>query len=447
MTAARLRRDPRRPDARGSPSDDLAAPLYVAWQITNECNLACLHCIEESGPGKAFPDELAARGPRRHRPDGWRWRSRTSRSRAASRWCIRTSSRWSSTSARRRQLKIETNGHYLDAGELRAPAAARRQGRAGEPRRRVARDVQPDARARRVRHRRRRHAATCARPACRSRSTSHRRASTSTRSARPWTSRTSSAHTASTPAARCTPATRSRPGASSRRPRISTRRSSTTLRAKAEEYRGRMRVHFHEMGLLEELRYRLAAAGGAADRPAQRPREADQRAAVRLRRPAHGVAGARSGPTSSARGATRASRASSTTSRTIRARRRRCTSGSTSEHAVRCAVRRANAGAAAAARGQPRPLPLLPLRGTAALPARRGVGARGRGPLRGARSSGADSSASCSQSSASKRSTNTSTRGWAPTASSIPRICRRSRWRCSGSASSRSPARSRSACT
>jgi MoaA/NifB/PqqE/SkfB family radical SAM enzyme len=38
---------------------DLAAPLYVAWQITNECNLACLHCIEESGPGKAFKDELS----------------------------------------------------------------------------------------------------------------------------------------------------------------------------------------------------------------------------------------------------------------------------------------------------------------------------------------------------------------------------------------------------
>ena len=40
-------------------ADDLAAPLYVAWQITNECNLACLHCIEESGPGKAFRDELS----------------------------------------------------------------------------------------------------------------------------------------------------------------------------------------------------------------------------------------------------------------------------------------------------------------------------------------------------------------------------------------------------
>ncbi|QJR15614.1 radical SAM protein [Usitatibacter palustris] len=39
-------------------SEDLAAPLYVAWQITNECNFACLHCIEESGPGKAFADEL-----------------------------------------------------------------------------------------------------------------------------------------------------------------------------------------------------------------------------------------------------------------------------------------------------------------------------------------------------------------------------------------------------
>jgi MoaA/NifB/PqqE/SkfB family radical SAM enzyme len=29
------------------------------------------------------------------------------------------------------------------------------------------------------------------------------------------------------------------------------------LRSKAVEYRGRMRVHFHEAGLLEELRYRL----------------------------------------------------------------------------------------------------------------------------------------------------------------------------------------------
>jgi MoaA/NifB/PqqE/SkfB family radical SAM enzyme len=45
------------PPATGS--GDLGAPLYVAWQVTNECNLACLHCIEESGPGKAFHDELS----------------------------------------------------------------------------------------------------------------------------------------------------------------------------------------------------------------------------------------------------------------------------------------------------------------------------------------------------------------------------------------------------
>jgi MoaA/NifB/PqqE/SkfB family radical SAM enzyme len=30
-----------------------------------------------------------------------------------------------------------------------------------------------------------------------------------------------------------------------------------TLHQKTEDYRGRMRVHFHEMGLLDELRYRL----------------------------------------------------------------------------------------------------------------------------------------------------------------------------------------------
>lgn len=48
-------------EAAASRSEDLGAPLYIAWQVTNECNLACLHCIEESGPGKAFPDELDSR--------------------------------------------------------------------------------------------------------------------------------------------------------------------------------------------------------------------------------------------------------------------------------------------------------------------------------------------------------------------------------------------------
>ena len=48
-------------------AEDLAAPLYVAWQITNECNLACLHCIEESGPGKAFATSCRGAGLRRPR--------------------------------------------------------------------------------------------------------------------------------------------------------------------------------------------------------------------------------------------------------------------------------------------------------------------------------------------------------------------------------------------
>lgn len=47
-----------RATSEGSSSEDLSAPLYVAWQLTNECNFSCLHCIEGSGPGKAMSDEL-----------------------------------------------------------------------------------------------------------------------------------------------------------------------------------------------------------------------------------------------------------------------------------------------------------------------------------------------------------------------------------------------------
>ena len=97
-------------------SDELAAPLYVAWQITNECNLACLHCIEESGPGKAFADELGedevfrvldqiieqqipylsfSGGEPMLHPHFFRMVEHVCASGA--------------------QLKVETNGHYLDA--------------------------------------------------------------------------------------------------------------------------------------------------------------------------------------------------------------------------------------------------------------------------------------------------------------------------------------------
>jgi MoaA/NifB/PqqE/SkfB family radical SAM enzyme len=38
--------------------DRLRAPLFISWQITRDCDLACLHCCTESAPGKRLPDEL-----------------------------------------------------------------------------------------------------------------------------------------------------------------------------------------------------------------------------------------------------------------------------------------------------------------------------------------------------------------------------------------------------
>jgi MoaA/NifB/PqqE/SkfB family radical SAM enzyme len=36
------------------------APIFVSWQLTRDCDLACLHCCTESAPGKRLPDELDA---------------------------------------------------------------------------------------------------------------------------------------------------------------------------------------------------------------------------------------------------------------------------------------------------------------------------------------------------------------------------------------------------
>ena len=40
--------------------DELRAPLLVTWQLTRNCDLACLHCCTESAPGKRLPGELDA---------------------------------------------------------------------------------------------------------------------------------------------------------------------------------------------------------------------------------------------------------------------------------------------------------------------------------------------------------------------------------------------------
>ena len=40
--------------------DTFGAPIFVSWQLTRDCDLACLHCCTESAPGKRLPDELDA---------------------------------------------------------------------------------------------------------------------------------------------------------------------------------------------------------------------------------------------------------------------------------------------------------------------------------------------------------------------------------------------------
>jgi MoaA/NifB/PqqE/SkfB family radical SAM enzyme len=39
--------------------DAYSAPLMVSWQLTKDCNLACLHCCTDSAPGRALPGELS----------------------------------------------------------------------------------------------------------------------------------------------------------------------------------------------------------------------------------------------------------------------------------------------------------------------------------------------------------------------------------------------------
>jgi MoaA/NifB/PqqE/SkfB family radical SAM enzyme len=38
--------------------DRLSAPLFVSWQLTRDCDLACMHCCADSSPGHALPDEM-----------------------------------------------------------------------------------------------------------------------------------------------------------------------------------------------------------------------------------------------------------------------------------------------------------------------------------------------------------------------------------------------------
>src|SRR5215470_17513538 len=43
----------------GRAVEEYRAPLFLAWQLTNRCSARCIACCEESGPDKAWRDELS----------------------------------------------------------------------------------------------------------------------------------------------------------------------------------------------------------------------------------------------------------------------------------------------------------------------------------------------------------------------------------------------------
>ena len=238
-------------------SEDLAAPLYVAWQITNECNLACLHCIEESGPGKAFRDELDANevfavidqmmdnevpylsfsgGEPMLHPLFFEMVERV---------C-----------ARGGQLKIETNGHYL------TPENCERMNQLGVKAVQVSLDGASTATFGRMRVRgefdRTIDGVRNLRAAGVPIEVNFSPASFNVHEAGAIVDLAYELGAASFYSGR-TMFTGNAVKAW-RHLSLSDEQYDTffdVLRGKAEEYRGRMRVHFHEAGLLEELRYRL----------------------------------------------------------------------------------------------------------------------------------------------------------------------------------------------
>ena len=101
---------------RGRSVDEYRAPLFIAWQLTNRCRARCLACCEESGPDKAWRDELIAR--RSAAP-----RARHRRGRAFPTWPSAAASRSASPhawevfeilAAAGVSLKLETEGSYID---------------------------------------------------------------------------------------------------------------------------------------------------------------------------------------------------------------------------------------------------------------------------------------------------------------------------------------------
>ena len=227
------------------------------------------------------------------------------------------------------QLKIETNGHYLTPENCARLKDLGREGRPGEPRRRVARDVQPDARARRIRPR----VDGIAQPAGRGRA--HRDQLLARPLQRPRDRQRSRSRLR---ARRLQLLHRADDVHRQRREGLAPPRRSSdeqyetffaTLRAKSDRVSRPHARPFPRSGAARGVALPAATSGGAADRAAQRPGQADQRAALHLRRLAPRSRSPRSGPTSGAPGTIRAWRSSSTISPAIPGRHAGCTNGST----------------------------------------------------------------------------------------------------------------------
>ncbi|HMD73240.1 MAG TPA: radical SAM protein [Steroidobacteraceae bacterium] len=238
-------------------ASDLRAPLYVAWQITNECNLACLHCIEESGPGKAFRDELSETeifGVLAQLMDGEV--PYLSFSGGEPMLHARFFEMVEYVCGRGGQLKIETNGHYLSAENCRRLAELGVK----------AVQVSLDGASRETFNRMRvRGDFDCTVAGIRALAQagvpieinySPTRFNMHEIGAAVDLAHELGAYSFYTGRTMYT-------GNAVKTWRLLEPSEAqytayfSTLRAKSDEYRGRMRVYFHEMGLLEELRYRL----------------------------------------------------------------------------------------------------------------------------------------------------------------------------------------------
>jgi MoaA/NifB/PqqE/SkfB family radical SAM enzyme len=238
-------------------SGDLGAPLYIAWQVTNECNLACLHCIEESGPGKAFPDELSDEQVFAVLDQAMELEvPYLSFSGGEPMVHPRFFDMVEYVCSRNGQLKIETNGHYLSRENCE------RLKTLGVKAVQVSLDGATSATFNRMRVRgnfnvavegvRNLHAAGVPIEVNYSptRFNSHEIGIAVDLAAELgaysfYTGRTMYTGNAVKTWHRLDPTEEQY------------EEYFATLHKKTEEYRGRMRVHFHEMGLLEELRYRL----------------------------------------------------------------------------------------------------------------------------------------------------------------------------------------------